>query len=145
MNLGAFAVVAFLRNMIRSEEIADYAGLIRRAPVVTICFAIILVSLIGMPPLAGFIGKWLIFYSLVEAKLWTLLVIAGLNTAVSLYYYLRVVKIMTIDPEPDTRLPGTMSFIPGTFVMAMTIPLLALFIGWDSLNELARTAARQLF
>ncbi len=145
MNLGAFAVVAFLRNMIRSEEIADYAGLIRRAPVVTICFAVILVSLIGIPPFAGFVGKLLIFYSLVEARLWTLLVIAGLNTAISLYYYLRVVRIMTIDPEPATRLPATMSFIPGTFVVAMTIPLFALFIGWDSLNEWAQAAARQLF
>ena len=79
-----------------------------------------------MPPLAGFIGKLLIFYYLVEAKLWTLLVIAGLNTAISLYYYLRVVKIMTIDPEPEHRVPATMSFIPGTFVVAVTLPLFVL-------------------
>ena len=105
----------------------------------------VLISLIGIPPFAGFIGKLLIFYSLVEAKLWTLLVIAGLNTAVSLYYYLRVIKIMTIDPEPAQRLPATMSFIPGAFVVAVTIPLFALFIGWDSLNAMAQAAAQQLF
>ncbi len=69
MNLGAFAIVAFLRNTLRSEEIADYAGLIRRMPIVTICFAMILVSLIGLPPLAGFAGKFLIFAALVDAKL----------------------------------------------------------------------------
>ena len=62
MNLGAFAVVAFLRNAMRSEEIADYAGLIRRSPVVVVCFRSILFSLIGLPPLAGFVGKLLIFY-----------------------------------------------------------------------------------
>ena len=65
MNLGAFAIVAFLRNAIGSEEIADYAGLIRRAPITVICFSVILFSLIGMPPFSGFIGKLLVFASLV--------------------------------------------------------------------------------
>ena len=58
MNLGAFAIVAFLRNAIGSEEIADYAGLIRSAPVTGVALTTILVSLIGLPPLAGFIGKF---------------------------------------------------------------------------------------
>ena len=61
MNLGAFAIVAFLRNTLRSEEIADYAGLIRRSPVLVICFATMLISLIGLPPLAGFSAKFLAF------------------------------------------------------------------------------------
>ena len=58
MNLGAFAIVAFLRGAIGSEEIADYAGLIRSVPVVAVALVAILVSLIGIPPLAGFIGKF---------------------------------------------------------------------------------------
>ena len=58
MNLGAFAIVAFLRNTIGSEEIADYAGLIRTRPVTAVALTTILVSLIGLPPLAGFIGKF---------------------------------------------------------------------------------------
>ena len=57
MNLGAFAVVAFLRNALHSEEISDYAGLIRQSPVVVVCFSIILFSLIGLPPFAGFSAK----------------------------------------------------------------------------------------
>jgi NADH-quinone oxidoreductase subunit N len=145
MNLGAFAIVAFLRNMLHSEEIADYAGLLHRAPITVICFCIILVSLIGLPPLAGFFGKYQIFASLVDAKLWFVLFIAGLNTAVSLYYYLRVVKIMTIDPEPDTRRPASMSFIPGTFVVLITAPIIILGVWPDSLNALARIATGQLF
>ncbi len=146
MNLGAFAVVAFLRNALHSEEIADYAGLIRRAPIVTVCFAVILISLIGLPPFVGFMGKLLIFSSLVQAKLWTLLVVAGLNTAISLYYYLRVIKIMTIDPEPESRVPVNLSFIPGTYVVAITLPLLVLGLWlWDNLNEVSLTAASQLF
>jgi NADH-quinone oxidoreductase subunit N len=145
MNLGAFAIVAFLRNMLHSEEIADYAGLINRAPITVVCFCIILVSLIGIPPLAGFFGKYQIFASLVDAKLWFVLFIAGLNTAISLYYYLRVVKIMTIDPEPDTRRPASMSYIPGTFVVLLTAPIVILGVWPDSLNALARIATGQLF
>jgi NADH-quinone oxidoreductase subunit N len=145
MNLGAFAIVALLRNQLHSEEIADYAGLIRRAPITTICFSLILVSLIGLPPLAGFAGKLLIFYSLVQAKLWTVLFIAGLNTAISLYYYLRVVKIMTIDPEPEQVRPADISFIPGTYIVAITVPVFLLGVAWDQLNELTRAATAHLF
>ncbi|MBI3836742.1 MAG: NADH-quinone oxidoreductase subunit N [Planctomycetia bacterium] len=145
MNLGAFAVVAFLRNALNSEDIADYAGLIRRCPIVVVCFSVILFSLIGLPPLAGFNGKLLIFSSLVEAKLWTVLVIGGLNTAISLYYYLRVVKIMTIDPEPENRIPVSLSFIPGTYVAAITLPLVVLGIWWNNLNQFALSAAAHLF
>jgi NADH-quinone oxidoreductase subunit N len=145
MNLGAFAVVAFLRNTLHSEQIADYAGLIRRAPLVTVCFAAMLISLIGLPPLAGFVGKLQIFYSLVQAKLWLLLLIAGLNTALSLYYYLHVVKTITIDPEPEDRVPATMAFIPGTFVVLLTLPLLVLGIWWNSLYDLTAHATRHLF
>jgi NADH-quinone oxidoreductase subunit N len=145
MNLGAFAVVAFLRNAIYSEEIADYAGLIRRAPIVVICFAVMLVSLIGLPPLAGFNAKLMVFSYLVQAKLWTVLVVAGLNTAISLYYYLRVIKIMTIDPEPEDRRPVNLPLIPGAFVVAVTLPILILGIWWDGLVRLAQTATSQLF
>ncbi len=145
MNLGAFAVVAFLRNVLRSEEIEDYAGLIRRAPIVVVCFSAILISLIGIPPLAGFFGKYEIFSALVEAKLWAVLVIAGLNTAISLYYYLRVIKVMTIDPEPETRTPISLSYIPGTYVVLVSLPLVILGIWPENLNALARLATQQLF
>ena len=145
MNLGAFAVVAFLRNMLHSEEIEDYAGLIHRAPILVVCFCVILVSLIGIPPLAGFFGKYQIFASLVAAKMWAVLVIAGLNTVISLYYYLRVVKIMTIDPEPETRRPVSLSYIPGTFIVLVSLPVVVLGIWPESLNTLARVATEQLF
>ncbi|HEY2893161.1 MAG TPA: proton-conducting transporter membrane subunit [Pirellulales bacterium] len=145
MNLGAFAIVAFLRNTLHSEEIADYGGLIRRSPLVVICFSIILISLIGLPPFAGFVGKLQIFYYLVQAKLWTVLVIAGLNTAISLVYYLRVVKVMTMDPEPEQRVAATMPFIPATYMALVTLPIVILGIWWNDLAELANSAARQLF
>jgi NADH-quinone oxidoreductase subunit N len=145
MNLGAFAIVAFLRNALHSEEIADYAGLIRRAPITVLCFCVILISLIGIPPLAGFFGKYQIFLALVNARLWTVLVIAGLNTVVSLYYYLRVVKVMAIDPEPESRRPLSMSYIPGTFVVLVSLPVIIFGVWPENLSALARIATRQLF
>ena len=113
MNLGAFAIIAFFRNALGSEEIKDYSGLIRRSPVVVVMFSVILFSLIGLPPLAGFLGKFAIFAALAQSWritgnlfLLVLLIVGGLNTAISLFYYLRVVKVMTIDPELDSTAPG---------------------------------------
>ncbi|MEX0936302.1 MAG: NADH-quinone oxidoreductase subunit N [Pirellulales bacterium] len=148
MNLGAFAIVAFYRNVLRTEQISDYAGLIRTMPLTVICFAVILVSLIGLPPMAGFVGKFYIFLALVRAGgplMITLLVIAGINTAISLVYYLRVIKVMTIDPEPDTRTPASMSFLPATYVVLVTLPVLVLGVWFNDVAELAQQAVRHLF
>jgi len=68
-----------------------------------------------------------------------------LNTAISLFYYLRVVKIMTIDPEPEHRLPVHFAIIPGTFVVAMTVPVVLWGMWWDNLNVWANAAAAHLF
>lgn len=159
MNLGAFAVVAFLRNAMRSEEIADYAGLVRRCPLTVICFSAILFSLIGLPPLAGFYGKFVIFSSLTNAYrinegagqpgtyLLLMLIAGGLNTAISLFYYLRVVKVMTIDEEPRERPPFAYSDVSlaGAFLWLITLPTLALMINPNSLSTMAHAAAKYLF
>ena len=155
MNLGAFAIVAFLRNKIQSEEIADYGGLIKRSPILVLCFSAILFSLVGLPPLAGFIGKFAIFRSLTECYgisardgvaanylLWSLIA-GGLNTAVSLFYYLRVIKTMTMNSEPANRPPYTFSdvSIQGAFVWVLTLPTLALILNWDGVARWCEVAA----
>lgn len=146
MNLGAFAIVAFLRNAMRSEEIADYAGLIQRSPGVVICLSLILVSLIGLPPLSGFTGKFLAFGALVPAEMWLLLLIGAINTVISLFYYLRVVKVMCLDPEPEDRLPVEFTLVSpaGVYVALITLPTIVLGVWWDPLNNWAQAAARQL-
>jgi NADH-quinone oxidoreductase subunit N len=159
MNLGAFAAVAFLRNAMHSEEIADYAGLVRRCPGTVVCFCAILFSLIGLPPLAGFIGKFAIFAELVNAYgvaslagksvnyLMIGLVVASINTAISLYYYLRVAKVMTIDEEPRDRRPFSFSDVSlqGAFLWLITLPTLGLMLSWESVANLAQAAAYYLF
>ena len=76
----------------------------------------------------------------------TLLVIGGLNTALRLFYYLRVVKVMTMEPEPEQRLPFTFSLvsIPGAYIVAMTAPVLFLGLWWNDLYSWAAAATRHL-
>ncbi len=158
MSLGAFAIIAFLRNAMRTEMIADYAGLIRRCPLTVICFVLILFSMIGLPPLAGFVGKFAIFASLADGYqlslaagepatfLLVMLVAGGLNTAISLIYYLRVAKVMTIDPEPEDRRPFVFSDVSlqGTYIWFLTLPTALLMLNWDVLNRWAQAAAKYL-
>jgi NADH-quinone oxidoreductase subunit N len=147
MNLGAFSIVAFLRNSLGSEEIADYAGLIRHAPMTAVALTVILVSLIGIPPLAGFMGKFAIFQSLVVAHgYWMilLLVIASINTAISLIYYLRVAKVVCMDPAPADRGPISIGFLPSLYVLAVALPVIYYGILPSRLYEVASAASQQL-
>ena len=150
MNLGAFAIVAVIRNQLRSEEIASYAGLVRTSPGIVVAMAVVLVSLIGLPPLAGFVSKFLIFASLYQAissgaerpMMILLLVLGGVNTVVSLFYYLRVVKVMTADPPPEqgrhAEIP--MVSLSGAMITGIVFPVVFLGVFWSGLYVLAMLA-----
>jgi NADH-quinone oxidoreductase subunit N len=148
MNLGAFAIVAFLRNAMQSEEIKDYAGLIGRAPTLAVAMTLILVSLIGLPPLAGFWPKLRVLLSLYDAGgplLMFVMVVAAFNTAISLVYYLRVAKTMCIDPQPDTSRPVQLGFLSTTYVLAVTLPVVILGFIPERVAQLTQQAAAGLF
>ena len=150
MNLGAFGIVAFLRNRLKSEEISAYAGLIRLNPGVVVAMAVVLVSLIGLPPLAGFVAKFLVFSSLVDAittgaespLMLSLLAIGGLNTVISLFYYLRVLKVMTFDPVPEDHVLEPFSFvsISGAMITGLVIPVVVFGVFWSGLYVAAHLA-----
>jgi len=104
MNLGAFLVVILVADATGSESILDYKGLAKRHPLAATSFAVFLFSLTGLPPFAGFWGKWYLFVAVWErvggpgGGWWgVLMLVAALNTAVSLYYYVRIVRAMFID------------------------------------------------
>jgi len=148
MNLGAFAIVAFLRNAMHSEEIADYAGLIRSCPMITVLMTAILVSLIGLPPLAGFWPKLRVLQALYTAGgplMIFVFVVAAVNTAISLVYYLRVAKTMCMDAEPDTRGPVSIGFLPGAYALVVSLPVFVLGILPDRFAQWANVAVSQLF
>jgi NADH-quinone oxidoreductase subunit N len=103
-NLGAFAVVIAVSNLIRSDEIDDYNGLNRRSPFLAFAMLVFLLSLAGVPPLAGFIGKLYIFVAAIKEELYTLILVGLVNVVISMYYYLVIVKKMYIN-EPTDRSP----------------------------------------
>ena len=149
MNLGAFALVAVLRNRLRSEEIAAYAGLVRTSPGLVVAAAAVLVSLIGLPPLAGFVSKFLVFASIVEAiavaaerpLMLVLLVVGGINTVISLFYDLRVLKVMTFDPPPEDRIATPSAvWLPGALITALVVPVVVLGVFWSGLYAYAQLA-----
>ncbi|MEE3368659.1 MAG: NADH-quinone oxidoreductase subunit N [Planctomycetota bacterium] len=151
MNLTAFACVAFLHDQLGSDELADYAGLIHHNPKVVIILALTLFSLVGLPPLAGFIGKFAIFASVANG--WTqtgqnylmvLLLAGGLNTAISLFYYLRVAKIMTMEAAPESRTACHLGRLQLLFLAVLTVPTALLMLWWEPLKALADSAVASL-
>ncbi len=97
MNLGAFLVVVALRRKgIIGEDLDDIAGLIHKSPGYAVLMLIFLLSLAGIPPTAGFLGKYYIFLSLIETRHYVLAVIATLYVAVAIYYYFRIVRAIFI-------------------------------------------------
>jgi NADH-quinone oxidoreductase subunit N len=100
-NLGAFAVAIAVGNLIRSDEIEDYNGLNRRSPFLAFAMLVFLLSLAGVPPLAGFIGKLYIFLAAINEGLYTLIIVGLINVVISMYYYLVVVKKMYINEPTD--------------------------------------------
>jgi NAD(P)H-quinone oxidoreductase subunit 2 len=100
MNLGAFAGVILFSLRTGSDKISDYSGLYQKDPLLTLALSICLLSLGGIPPLAGFFGKIYLFWAGWQAGLYGLVLLALITSVVSLYYYIRVVKMMVVK-EPQ--------------------------------------------
>jgi NADH-quinone oxidoreductase subunit N len=127
MNLGAFLVVAALRRKdLIGEDVDDLAGLIHRSPGYAIMMLIFMLSLAGIPPTAGFIGKYFIFLSLIQTGHYVLAVIATLYVAVAVYYYFRIVRSMFVSPA-EGREPIASSF--GLRVALALTGLMTLAVG----------------
>ena len=116
---GAFGVVSIVEGRAGGDRLSDFAGLSRRAPVLSFCMLIFMLSLAGIPPLAGFFGKFYVFASALNADpsnlglLW-LVVVALAMSAVSLYYYLQVLKqIYIAEPGPGTGAAADADLQPG--------------------------------
>jgi NADH-quinone oxidoreductase subunit N len=140
MNLGAFFVVMLIANKTGSEEIEDYKGLGYSMPFLGFSIAVFFISLTGIPPTAGFIAKLYLFIALVDAKMIAVAVIALLNTVVSLYYYIKVLKNMyLLRPEKESPV---ISPSPAAVVMLLVllIPILVFGIYFTPLVNLAKTS-----
>jgi NADH-quinone oxidoreductase subunit N len=104
MNLGAFLVVMMVANKTGSEDIDTYKGLGSRSPLVGVAMVIFFISLTGLPPTAGFIGKLYLFAAVLDARWIWLAIVGAINSVISLYYYVRVLRnIFLRDPEGNTE------------------------------------------
>jgi NADH-quinone oxidoreductase subunit N len=162
MNLGAFAIVAFLRNRTGSEDLADMRGLGYRAPVLVGALAVCMLSLLGLPPLAGFMAKFQIFQVLYDSGqiyvgrglphlgyiLFALLVIAGLNSVLSLFYYVKVIKVMVLDKpleEVEGRPAEPLPVPAGAEAYGLLMAGLLLVVGilWNPLVDESQRGVNQ--
>ena len=143
MNLGAFLVVIEIFNETGSFDMNDYRGLYRRSPFLTISMTIFMLSLMGIPPFAGFFGKLYVFGAAVNQNLAWYAVIGALNSVVAVYYYARVIKTMIIESNEDM---GKIS-IPWTshvMVWIMLLPTAGLMLFWGRVQQLT-SASMKLF
>src|SRR5437773_1924662 len=118
-NLGDFAVVIAFSHASISDEIEDYSGLNRRSPFLAFTMLVFLLSLAGLPPLVGFIGKLYVFVAAIHEGLYTLITVGLISIIISMYYYLIVVKNMYIN-EPADPAP---IFVPGPLKAVIFISL----------------------
>jgi NADH-quinone oxidoreductase subunit N len=146
MNMGAFAVAIAVINDTGSEELKGLDGLGQRGrqgSIAALAMALFMFSLIGLPPTVGFIGKFYLFSSVIQAKLYWLAVVGVLNSVVSLYYYARIIKHMYFN-EPTKAEP----FRPGFSYSSLLVGLAAatLFFGlfWNALSILTVNSAHLL-
>jgi NADH-quinone oxidoreductase subunit N len=140
-NLGAFIAIIAISNKLDSDLIQDYSGMSRRAPLLALALTLCLISLIGMPPAAGFMAKFYIFSGAVKHGLLWLVVIAVINSVISAYYYLRVVKVMWLgEPLSEEKVPSSGALRFALSISCLGVLLLGIIPGY--IMKLAELAAR---
>jgi NADH-quinone oxidoreductase subunit N len=144
MTLGSFAVILTMkRNGQAVEQISDFAGLSRTNPLLAFFFAMLLFSLAGVPPLAGFFAKWYVFVAAINAHLFTLAVIGVLSSVVGAYYYLTIIKVMYFDEPLPALDPMRMELRVVLAVAGLFNIFFAILPG--PLVSVATAAAKSLF
>jgi NADH-quinone oxidoreductase subunit N len=129
--LGAFGVVTVVQEKIGGDKLSDFAGLSRREPVLSFCMLIFMLSLAGIPPLAGFFGKFYVFLAALASGnsnlglLW-LVILAIAFSAVSLYYYLQVLKQIYVAPAPEGKVRGQSSILSQVVIALIAASVLLL-------------------
>jgi NADH-quinone oxidoreductase subunit N len=102
MNLGIFSCIFMMkRKDIFYEDIQDLSGLSKNHPIISVCLLVLLFSLAGIPPLAGFFAKFYVFMAVIKVEMYTLAIIGLITTVISAFYYLRIIKIIYFDDPKE--------------------------------------------
>ncbi|NCF66009.1 MAG: NADH-quinone oxidoreductase subunit NuoN [Chloroflexi bacterium] len=144
-NIAAFGVIILVSNKTGSDEIKDLYGLNRRAPILALVMMFAVLSLAGIPPTAGFFGKFFLFRAAIEAGLWWLALIGIILAFVALYYYLGIIKYMYLyrSDEEEIPIPVSRAAKVGLVVSIFFVIYLGIFA--DSAFEWTRQAAAAFF
>ena len=144
MNIGSFVCIIIMkRKNIYLENIRDLSGLSKNHPVIAFSFTVILFSLAGIPPLAGFFAKFYIFMAVVKANLFALAIIGLIASVISAFYYLRIIKIIYFDPEQEKFDSITSNGIRVSLAFS-TLLILFYFLNPSILNYFANIAAKAI-
>ena len=129
-NLGAFIAIIAITNKTNSDEINDFSGMIKRAPVLCLALSFCLISLIGLPPTGGLIAKIYIFTGAVQQGLLWLVIIAVINSVISAFYYLKVVKVMWVgEPESESKVPASAALYTALGICCIAVLILGVIPG----------------
>jgi NADH-quinone oxidoreductase subunit N len=140
-NMGAFIAIIAISNKVGSDLIEDYAGIGKRSPLLALALTLCLISLTGIPPTAGFMAKFYIFSAAVQQNLLWLVIIAVLNSVISAYYYLRVVKVMWFnEPKFEGRVSSSGALRLALLLACLGVVLLGVIPGY--LMKLTEMAAK---
>lgn len=143
MNLGAFYIVMLIANKTGSEDIEDYKGIGPKAPFVTVALSIFLISLTGLPPTAGFIGKLYLFAALVKSEWIWLAIIGAMNSVISLYYYVKIFRNMYLRVDERTESAALdFSFAQKFLVLVLLFPILLFGLYFSPLVQFAQASVR---
>ena len=136
MNIGAFACILLMKRGGKYiEEINELSGVSKNHPLMSLGLLIILFSLAGIPPLAGFFAKFYIFMSVIESEMYTLAIIGLITTVVSAFYYIRIIKVMYFDEPKKPFETFTDYKIHGPIILSCFI-LVSFFLYPSALNEI---------
>jgi NADH-quinone oxidoreductase subunit N len=143
-NLAAFFAIIAISNRTGSDMISSFAGMGRRAPVLAVILAFALISLLGIPPSAGFMGKLYMFSAAMKSDLAWLVLVGVVNSAISAYYYLKVIRVMyMVEPENDEKVP--MGYSPRIALYIAGLGILVLGVFPSPLINVAEKAVAILF
>lgn len=140
MTLVAFFIVTFVSDRYGNDHFERFSGLIYRYPLMAILLAIVMFSLAGIPPLSGFVAKFNIFSALLQSKYYVLAIIAGMNSVVSLYYYLKIVRLMIFKNQESTEPISGFGFQNQAVISLLAFPVIYLGLFWSGLMTLAESA-----
>lgn len=137
MNLGAFYIATVMSSRLDTEEVDGYRGLGQRSPFLAACMTLFLISLIGIPPTGGFTGKFQLLEAVIDGGMVWLAIVAGINTAISAYYYARFWKAMYLEGVEDAS-PVTFSLTSRTMIALLAVPVLILGLAFGGVAEFTR-------